>query len=270
MNILRLVKSIVVYLLVISALLLMSLWTVEICSAQCIPGQQKVLFQVYKPVRPDVTTGFGQLIDDLESHTTAGHNMRNEKDPGNWVHELTHQVNSDIRNKTSAHDNAFYVFADRYILLREPKVTMRQVAAMVPEKSRGRGYKTYLIDSQRWWNYAPLNVLDEATAFVNSLEYHAVTQTKDATRVEHAGEFLNYIDSLVRAIEKYDPHYTDMAALKAYVAWHKVRMRDVLVRYDGGTVKPAPIPPYILTARYHVRKRTNNFFKKLKKVGEGK
>jgi hypothetical protein len=71
-------------------------------------------FNTFEPVRT-VRTGYGAIIDDLESHARPGHPMRNEKDLMNWTHELTHQVNSDLRQQHPG-CNCFYVFNDRYLV----------------------------------------------------------------------------------------------------------------------------------------------------------
>ncbi|RLB66429.1 MAG: hypothetical protein DRH04_09385, partial [Deltaproteobacteria bacterium] len=166
------------------------------------------IIEQHQPVRPNLPDqGYGWLINDLEQHTHAGHPMRNEQDPGNWAHELTHQVNSDLRQLTRANDGAFYWDHGEYCRLLYPNVTLAQVAGMVPRDKRGEFYHLYLIEMQRWWNNECLYVLDEATAYANGLQYHATTHTKDAHRLQGAKEFIDYSNALVAAVEKYDPDY---------------------------------------------------------------
>ena len=209
-------------------------------------------FHTYPEQRSVKDQGFGPVINDLETHARKGHPMRNESDPGNWVHELTHQVNSDIRCATKANDNAFYVMDGNYFILVEPKVTLRQVATLVPKSERGMFYKTYLVEQQRWWNNEPLYVLDEATAFSNSILYHAMSGTKDATRVQAVQEFKVYVQALVKAVKKHDPKYTQLAELEEFVVWCDKRASTLLGLYNGDRVitpvKPDKIP-------YHFFKR---------------
>jgi len=202
-------------------------------------------FKTYPEVRPNLKDqGFGWMINDLERHAHAGNPMRNEDDPGNWVHELTHQVNSDIRCSTLAHDNAFYVMHGKYVIFNEPNVTLRQVAKMVPQKDRGVLYKGYLVEQQRGWNDSPLYVLDEATAYANGLEYHVSTKTKDQYRLAYANEFLRYVNALILTIEKYDPNYSQLDELREYVKWHTHRVKTLTDMYNGKNVIPTPPTPY--------------------------
>jgi len=199
------------------------------------------VFKMYPEVRPNLKDqGYGWMINDLERHAHAGNPMRNESDPGNWVHELTHQVNSDIRVATRAHDNAFYVMKGRYVIFVEPNVTLKQVAKMVPEKDRGPIYHSYLVEQQRGWNREPLYVLDEATAYANGLQYHVTTHTKDQSRLDYANEFLAYTEALIRTIEKYDPDYKQLTELREYVEWNKRRVKTLTVEYNGGEPIPEP------------------------------
>lgn len=181
-------------------------------------------------VRPAYTTGFGPVIDDLEQHSDGRHPMRNENDPANWAHELTHQLNSDLRQQTREHDNCFYVFGSKYIRLMEPDITLRQVARMVPVEDRGDAYQTYFVDSLRWWNDEPLYTLDELCAYLAGMQYNASIGERDAYCEKLAGEFVVYSSWLVKAVEKYNPDYDQLGELRVFVEWSKRRFETLKER----------------------------------------
>jgi len=193
-------------------------------------------------VRPGYTTGFGYVIDDLERHSDGKHPMRNEKDPGNWAHELIHQLHSDLRLETPEVDNCFYFGKGAYVRLTEPRVTLRQVAALVPKDKRGASYNTYLKHQQRWWNNEPLYVLDEAVANATGLHYHVTTNTKDAKRLDMAQEFLAYTQALEQAVKKHDPNYAQLDQLEAVVKFHANWVASLVAEYNGEKVEPVVEP----------------------------
>lgn len=190
-----------------------------------------------KTIRPNFTTGYGKIVDDLEQHVvTTNHPMRNTRDPGNWVHELTHQINSDLRQQTREHDNCFYVLGGSYVRLMEPDLTLAQVAATIPYDDRGPNYSIYFNQMRHYWNQEPLYVLDETTAYANGLHYHVWSKTSDSWRMQSAKEFVVYTRWLVKAVEKYDPEYKQMDQLKAFVEWNARRV-DSLVKQHRKVTK---------------------------------
>ncbi len=121
------------------------------------------------------------------------------------AHEITHCINSDIRNahttgykekiihKTrtnykgdairvptalrkrvpvrpgksiSSRVNAFYLGKDRAIVIPEPKISKAEVAQYVPNELRASRFGLY-ITGQTEWNDSPLYVFDEAVAYTN-------------------------------------------------------------------------------------------------------
>ena len=223
---------------------------VLIIVALCIGSQLKAQeFRTYPEQRCVKDQGFGMIINDLECHAKAGHPMRNERDPGNWVHELIHQVNSDIRCKTKANDNAFYLLNNHYVIFKEPKVTLKQVAAMVDKSRRTDTYRGYLVEQQRYWNREPLYILDEATAFATSLLYHAMDGSKDESRYTKTLEFVYFNKVLLAAIKHYDPDYAQLEELEAYIKYHEGRVNTILKLYLDNEIGPVPdeIIPYDFT-----------------------
>jgi hypothetical protein len=224
--------------------------TVLIICALIIGSQLKAQeFRTYPEQRAVKDQGYGMLINDLECHAKRGHPMRNEKDPGNWVHELIHQVNSDIRCKTRENDNAFYLLNNQYVIFEEPKVTLKQIAKMVHKSKRTDTYKGYLVEQQRYWNNEPLYIVDEATAFATSLLYHAMDGSKDEARYQKTLEFVYFNKVLLAAIKHYDPDYAQLEELEAYLKWHEDRVNNIIKLYfdEGEGPIPDEIIPYDLS-----------------------
>jgi len=199
-------------------------------------------WQTYPVLRPDVTTGYGKIIDDLEQHSVAKHPMRNKVDPGNWAHELTHFINSKLREPG---DNCFYFLEGRYVRLPEPKITILQVARFVDDAHRGTSYDIYFRQSRSWVNQ-PLYLMDEASAYANGLAYHVEAGTKDNNRVEIANEFVVYSKALLAAVRKLDPEYPKLHELSVLVSWYEKRIKYLTDRYNGKPVNPLPPDDYIL------------------------
>lgn len=211
--------------------------------------------KLYPAVRPNLKDlGHGWVLNDLEQHANAGHPMKNPSDVGNWVHELVHLVNNDIRDKTRAHDNAFYLLHDCYVVFPEPKLTLRQVAGMVHESKRNDTYQEYFVNQQRWFNDSPLYLLDEADAFTTSLLYYATTGKRDGWfehRRRKMNEFIYFAKVLREAIKHHDPKYPAMAELDKYIEWHRLRVEKIERMLDPDndnsepdTIVPEPIRPY--------------------------
>ena len=185
----------------------------------------------WQPVRPGIELGYGPIIDDLESMTRAGHPMRSTSDPGNWVHELTHQVNSDQRGVMSRQEkreyNSAYILNGLSVCLPEPNVTLAQVAGLVPARMRAGAYKLYMVDQQRWWNRQPLYVLDEATSAGNALFYQVSNGKPDNHRLGLAVQWANYSQILLLTVEQFDPSYSHLPQLRAFVQWHNSRLEHL-------------------------------------------
>ena len=113
----------------------------------------------------------GVVLGDLESHIAKGHPYY-DTNKITWSHQVTHGINAAIRNQNLAKEgcNGFYVLQDRSIVLREPSLTIRDIAKEIPEKLRGPSYNLYLVDQLDKWNDRPLYIMDEWIAFSNGAE----------------------------------------------------------------------------------------------------
>jgi hypothetical protein len=219
------------------------------CFGADYPRDDTVPWVKWTQPRPDFKSGFGPIIDDLESMSTGldangrPHPMRNEADPGNWVHEMTHQINSDFRcivaRKTGQEYNSFYVLNGYALSLPEPKTTLAAVAALVPKAERGTEYQGYLVQMQGYWNNQPFFILDEASAAGNALWYQVANGKPDAQREKLATEWAVYSKYLVQAVEKTD--YEKIDRLRAFVKWNNARLRHLVKLHKQLT---NPVKPY--------------------------
>lgn len=230
-------------------LLLIFILSASVCSAHDWPRDDNVGLIQWSPSRPNISLGFGPIIDDLESMSTGldangnPHPMRNTRDVGNWAHEMTHQINSDFRaimsRKKGMQYNCAYVLYGFAMSLPEPEVTLKQIAEAVPKD--GEFYKTYLVDSRRYWNKLPLYILDESSAAANALYYQAEVKQVDNTRERLLGAWINYSNALVQTVEKFDSDYQELEKLRAFVVWHNNRARHLIEHHKNLT---NPVKPY--------------------------
>ena len=122
-------------------------------------------------IQNNVDSSLGSVLGDIESRMPAGHQYRFPDDLVTWAHEATHGLNSNIRNKDikpGTTPNAFYLLDGKALLLEEPRgLLISQIANRIPTHLRGKIYKLYMIDQQRWWNDRPLYTYDEWVSYAN-------------------------------------------------------------------------------------------------------
>ena len=105
------------------------------------------------------------IIADIDSQLEVGHPYV-DADKITHTHEGTHGINSRLRgiHRTPG----FYLLKGKALVLdAEPKVTLADVANVVPPSVRGDIYQTYLVFSRRWWNEQPSYMFDELTGYTN-------------------------------------------------------------------------------------------------------
>jgi|HubBroStandDraft_4_1064222.scaffolds.fasta_scaffold30591_3 hypothetical protein len=123
-------------------------------------------------------------------------------------HESCHEANNRVRN---LHGGPAKVQAmwdsprGLAILIEAPGkgLALSDVAAIIPVKSRGIAFDTYMIKGQQWWNDCPLYSLDELAAYANGTDYYLAT-----------GKMAEAKFSLDRGDELYD---------YSYYSWRKAR-----------------------------------------------
>lgn len=194
----------------------------------------------WKTLKPTRTTTHNVkgIIKDLETHLRPNHkNNYSGYEKMTWAHEATHGVNNDIRLFTYKY-NAFYVGNDKYLLLKEPNITITQVAKTVPKALRTYNYDHYLVKQAQHWNDYPSYIAEEWTAFTNELvcasEYIDDYKNIRHTKTDSVRAFLQmatYSAFYVKAA--YDSGYKD-EELKKYYKWNLVRgmkLYKQLVKY---------------------------------------
>lgn len=128
------------------------------------------------------------------------------------VHENTHQLHSELRNKYGNKYNAMYKGNGQAFILLEPKTTLSAIAAIIPKPLQGMSYRLYLIQQQQWWNNQPLYLGDELCAYLAGSR-HPQSETSDYLQ---ACEFLFYNYYLL-TILPYD--YIDYNNYKQALMW---------------------------------------------------
>lgn len=111
--------------------------------------------------------------------------------PITWCHEATHFVNSRL---SGTKHRAFYTLdGEAWRVPLTSKTTLEHVAAAIPERMRGRTFKTYLVDSRRDWGSYPLYLLDELSAYQHgAMTRHELNWTKRRETEEFMGELAVY------------------------------------------------------------------------------
>lgn len=110
-------------------------------------------------------SGNGDVYADVMSHTP---NPKTWSDRITTVHENTHFINADIRNKSGKFGiNAFYCLKDRACIIEEPPITIQKIAPTIPNSMRGPSYQLYLINHDPGWSKCPLYLCDEFSAYLN-------------------------------------------------------------------------------------------------------
>lgn len=183
-------------------------------------------FDTYNP--PNAHNG--DLLDDIVSRCTREEvNLGYSSDKLAFCHELTHQLNNSLRNKKGRGYNCAYVGKGKYVTLKEPNVTLSQVAKNIPREHReNHTYQLYLVQQQQYWNNQPLYILDEWSAYVNTVEYAKQIGREYQGSDKFSIEFLVYTYFLVKTIEENDPNYQDLGKLKEFYNWQRERMKNLL------------------------------------------
>jgi hypothetical protein len=117
------------------------------------------MYVTVKPLRKVALTG---ILGDVECRLPAGHPYA-DPDKVTHTHEGCHGVNARIRNDNQAQIGLYMLKDKAFTIPKHPNFTLAQLAAKITK--RGKLFKLYLQDQQRWWNDEPLYVLDEMTAY---------------------------------------------------------------------------------------------------------
>lgn len=122
-------------------------------------------------------------LSDLGSHCSRPDIYR-DPDCVTWAHELTHGVNSDLRNSTPPGDAFFYVYNSKAFRVLVPRnATMVQVKLRLPYT--GTAFQTYFSTlALAHWNDDITYFMDEWCAYLNGcmcgLEQHVMGRTVES------------------------------------------------------------------------------------------
>ncbi len=142
--------------------------------ASSTPGDKvEPLWKKWPRLREVSDPQMGVILGDIESHLPKGHQY-SDRNKMTWAHEGTHGINAEIRLKVYGSNmdnfNAFYLLQDRSIVLKEPSVTISDVAKEVPSELRGPSWGLYMVDQALIWNDRPLYLMDEWVSYTNGAE----------------------------------------------------------------------------------------------------
>jgi hypothetical protein len=136
------------------------------------------------------------IIADLQSHL-SNPGLYTDSDLVTTAHETTHGVNSELRQQYGK--PCFYALNGKVLSLpHELDTTLSQVAASVPEELRGRGFRLYLIEQQKYWQNQPSYILDELSAYTNGAECSRQRQVDAHGEIDFAVECLGYAAVLAK------------------------------------------------------------------------
>lgn len=198
-------------------------------------------------------TGNSLYADIVNHHRDA---FKDFGDRSTTAHETTHGLNAFLRTRymlaLERRVNAFYLGADRFVVLDEPGIRKSVVADFVPASLRGDRFELY-VQNQKEWDDTPLYIFDEWVAYVNgsevALEEAAKKPAARSNEVFACVEFAVYATALAMAVEKHDArHFTRDEQFRAFLTWH---LKRSLATYRRGAARPefAWKPEYYRTLR---------------------
>lgn len=132
------------------------------------------------------------------------------------VHETVHGINSYIRNKFYKEKmNGFYAGSGYGILVKNPKLRLRQIRDYVPHSLRGYRFKLYFEQQLGDWDDTPTYHIDEWSAYIAGAECAVDDANRDillkerSDSVSGALEFSIYCTALAMATKDLDKPYWD-------------------------------------------------------------
>lgn len=151
------------------------------------------------------------------------------------VHETVHGINSTIRNKYYKEKlNGFYAGSGYGILVKNPKLKLRQVRDYVPQSLRGYRFKLYFEQQLGDWDDTPTYHLDEWSAYIAGAECAVDDAKRDiqlkerADSVSGALEFSIYCTALAMATKELDNDYwTKEEQLKQTINYFLIKAEKV-------------------------------------------
>lgn len=186
----------------------------------------------FAPTGAEIGTG---ILRDVWSHADEqGRKNGYEPDLVTRSHEVTHQVNSRIRQSFGgAHVNCFYVGYNKAFVLNEPRVRLSVVAQYVPQQLRNENYQLYFVEQARYWDDSPLYILDEWSAYINGSTAAVELRVDNHGSHDRVKWFSAYADALVQAIREHDPGYAQLNELLEFISYQRKRIDNL---FNGSPV----------------------------------
>lgn len=179
----------------------------------------------YNRIREVSDPNLGVILGDLESHLPNEHNYK-DFNKLTWAHETSHGINAKLRNDPMTPEgyNGFYVLQDRFIIIKEPEITIRDVASVIPERLRGLTFNVYFEDQSLIWNDKPLYLIDEWVAFTNGADAGKELNLKGwCFELLQAHNFNVYCIYLALVTQRDCSNYRD-TELKEFIKWNTERV----------------------------------------------
>jgi len=177
-----------------------------------------------------------ETLRDVLAHlppkdAAAARDPKSPEDLVTWAHEATHFVNSRL---STTKTRGFYTLFDQgWRLPLTKRTTLTHVADAIPEKLRGRTFKTYLIDSRRDWDTYPLYLFDELVAYQSgTIVRQELGWAKRRETEEFMAELAIYAAYMVEVVAHREPEYP-VEELREFRAFLLERSRIIATDFDN-------------------------------------
>ena len=136
-------------------------------------------------------------LEDINAHRNFTYSR---DDKTHIVHERTHDINSYLRQYYKKHQMVgCYVLNDKIFLFPELNTTLKEVAQKIDKYKNLFTYKTYVIESQKWWNNQPSYLCDEWASYHNGTKQ--AIYDEDKKRAEYSFSCQQELLSFIRVLQ---------------------------------------------------------------------
>lgn len=164
------------------------------------------------------------------------------------AHETVHGINSYLRNKyfkeLKQDVNGFYAGEGFGIILKNPKLTLRQVKNYIPNCVRGYRFNLYFEKQLVYWDDTPTYPIDEWSAYVAGAECsvddfnNGIIYSEKCDSVSGTLEFSIYCVCLAKCIKEVDRKYWDEnPQFKATIKFYLIKSERVF--FQGKDIFPS-------------------------------
>jgi len=158
-----------------------------------------------------------KVYSDVLSHSFESP-LGNQYGRSTNTHETVHSINSEIKNSHyksyKYRINGFYYGRGQGVVVKEPRLTMRDVVKNIPENLRSYRFKTYFVSQLTSWNDTPTYIMDEWIAYIfggeSAVQDYLNSKANDGSdAVSGCLDFSIYTICLCITIQEKDPEYWD-------------------------------------------------------------